>query len=606
MNKKTIKSVLFSIFLLGSIIVGGIFLVKHFTSQNEAGQNIKVKENIKEVDVIEAKKPSTTTEEETISSAKEVLGDNYTKDENYIYYEDKIIENADPKTFEIIRDDYAKDKNNVYYQGVIKEEADSVNCAKNNLRGCFTKQKFLEESDTYELEVDWLDEPEHLEERGEYEFSSGVVTNGKFKGGKLIVREKYFEEGIFWKIGLDSIIHLVYFDETEFFVKNGDFSIKNFLLDFPDEIAIPGSDYILKEGLIERTLFPDKKEEYTVLFSDKIAGNIFTEDNRFYVKRLDHVLIEYTLQLPFINEGNGEIKINLLDGAGHSEEYEYTSGWSCLSVVDDETFNPKKRLIKVGEADNGDEFYTLADDQDQWFIDLYNDNNTIASYSGSNKYTYNEFLSFYPLLYWSDPFGRWIEFKNERFLPAVEMAKPVIYLYPKEKVTLDVFVEPNGGFTQTIPEYEDGWHVEVHPDGKIIDLKTNKEYPYLFWEGLGIMIPKITQGWIVARENTETFFTEKLTILGLNKKEISDFNKYWVPRLRGEGAQYYKIMFLDQKEFDRLAPLSIGGANPDNVIRVMMFAQAAEISDELPEQILQFSPRRGGFTVVEWGGAVLK
>jgi hypothetical protein len=50
----------------------------------------------------------------------------YARDEKFIYYNNKKIENADLETFEIIRTDpkikiYSKDKNNVYERGRIKE-----------------------------------------------------------------------------------------------------------------------------------------------------------------------------------------------------------------------------------------------------------------------------------------------------------------------------------------------------------------------------------------------------------------------------------------------------------------------------------------------------
>ena len=44
----------------------------------------------------------------------EKLGKNYWKNENKIYYRDKRIENADIMSFKVLNEDYAKDKNNVY------------------------------------------------------------------------------------------------------------------------------------------------------------------------------------------------------------------------------------------------------------------------------------------------------------------------------------------------------------------------------------------------------------------------------------------------------------------------------------------------------------
>lgn len=44
----------------------------------------------------------------------EKLGKNYWKNDNKIYYRDKKIENADIMSFKVLNEDYAKDKNNVY------------------------------------------------------------------------------------------------------------------------------------------------------------------------------------------------------------------------------------------------------------------------------------------------------------------------------------------------------------------------------------------------------------------------------------------------------------------------------------------------------------
>jgi hypothetical protein len=66
-------------------------------------------------------------------------------------------------------------------------------------------------------------------------------------------------------------------------------------------------------------------------------------------------------------------------------------------------------------------------------------------------------------------------------------------------------------------------------------------------------------------------------------------------------------MFLDQEEFNRLAPLRVEGEKrPDRVIRVVMYAQPSVRGEVLPPQSLPETPSRDGFTVVEWGGSLLK
>ncbi len=247
------------------------------------------------------------------------------------------------------------------------------------------------------------------------------------------------------------------------------------------------------------------------------------------------------------------------------------------------------------------------DPQHKKLQELYNNKNTLASYrDGANKYTYNEFLAYNPYLYWKSPFGDWIEMLNRRFETAAEKCKPVIYLYPEETGKFSVTVEPNGGFTKTIPEYNNGWFVESTPDSKITDLSSGLEYPYLYWEGVNTGIPEIEKGWIVPIGHIEPFLVDALTRLGLNENEIADFNEYWIARLEKEGHKEYKIMFLEQEKFEELAPLSVDGdEKPASTIRVMMYAQGALPNESLSLQILPPTPARVGFTVVEWGGALL-
>jgi len=61
----------------------------------------------------------------------EIIGEvysNYAKDKNQVYYYGRIIENADPETFEVISSTSAKDKNNAYDNGriIISTESEEL------------------------------------------------------------------------------------------------------------------------------------------------------------------------------------------------------------------------------------------------------------------------------------------------------------------------------------------------------------------------------------------------------------------------------------------------------------------------------------------------
>ncbi|MBR4005267.1 MAG: hypothetical protein IKI90_05410 [Treponema sp.] len=182
---------------------------------------------------------------------------------------------------------------------------------------------------------------------------------------------------------------------------------------------------------------------------------------------------------------------------------------------------------------------------------------------------------------------------------AAEKAKPVIYLYPKKKQDVTVSVSPEGGVTESIPEMGKAWKVTAWPDGKIVEKKSKKEYPYLFWESRDVNAPTDrSEGFVVKTEELQTFFEQKLSILGLNEKEIKDFTEYWVPEMQGK--PYVFVTFYSQERIDREAPLKVS-PKPDSVIRVYFDHIKLDEPFEVPEQKLEKAERKG-FAVVEWGG----
>ena len=344
-----------------------------------------------------------------------------------------------------------------------------------------------------------------------------------------------------------------------------------------------------------------------------------TQDGCFIVELPDHTAISYDLVLPFVNKEARSLKATFNDNTQSQDPYTYTRITGCgalcmyLARMEESELKPSQRLMEVGKTSNGETLYGLKDPQDPALKELYNDENTIPYYSdqgswertSKSKYTYEQFLSYRPLLYWKDPIGRWIEFKNDRFQIAAEMCKPVIYLYPPKETELSVKVYPNGGFTYTKPDYKNGWQVVAHPDGTIKNLADGLSYPYLFWEGIGLNYPAQDSGFVVSQKDLEGFLKAKLSLLGLRGREAEDFNAYWLPRLKGLHKPYYKITFLKKEQMDEIAPLDLS-VEPTSVIRVMMTAKGLDAYENIPEQELPRPLARSGFTLVEWGGAVLR
>jgi len=186
-----------------------------------------------------------------------------------------------------------------------------------------------------------------------------------------------------------------------------------------------------------------------------------------------------------------------------------------------------------------------------------------------------------------------------------EKGKPVIYLYPTKKTNVSVKVEPKGGVTVSIPEYKNGWKVTALPDGTITDKKTKENYPYLFWESNDYtQTTDTSEGFVVETAKLEEFFNEKLEILGLNKKEIADFNEFWIAEINKETKPYTFITFYSSQKINEEAPLTIS-PKPDSIIRVYFEHIGLDAPIETKEQ--QLTPAaRSGFAVVEWGGKKFK
>lgn len=547
-----------------------------------------------------------------------------------IYYQDQYIEDLDFKTATYVGAGYIKDTKRVFQNGTFLPGANPDRCSKETLNQCGESLQWKSLYAPYALEVTWNDQPVSATEtipsgtcRNEG-YVVGKVENGPLAGGHVLVQNR--SECEMWCSASTppaDTAHYVQFNGYIIPVNtNSGFSFsdnkvrlgQNFTGDpaitknQASAIDIPNSDYGLINAQPIGFASGREGDKIDYLFTDPVAGSIYRSKNDCFVStRPDHVRLSYRLGFDYINESTGVLNINMLDGSKNSEAYQFIASYhSCYDLIESTWLKPNERLVKVGEFPNGDDVYKLANTQDAHLIEKYEDKNTLASYEGGkNKYLYDEYLAFNPYLYWQDPFGSWVQFMNRRFETAAEKCKPVVYLYPQKTGDFSVYVKPNGGFTKTIPDYGNGWHVTATPDSKITDKKSGVTYPYLYWSGINTDIPSITEGWIVATKDVQEFLIQKLTKLGLNSQEITDFNEYWITRFEKEGAKEYKIMFLPQRIFEQLAPLSVvGDEAPKSVIRVMMYAQPAQNGDVLLEQILPPTPTRTGFTVVEWGGAM--
>ena len=186
--------------------------------------------------------------------------------------------------------------------------------------------------------------------------------------------------------------------------------------------------------------------------------------------------------------------------------------------------------------------------------------------------------------------------------PDTSVKEPVINLYPTKEQQISVKLDFNGKFTHTYPDYKNGWEVIAHPDGTILNLDDNKNYPYLIWEGiLDNNNWDMTKGFVIAGKDTKDFLQDKLSLMGLTPKECNDFIAYWLPMMQDNK---YNLITFPNEDYSQRVNLTIE-PKPDSVLRVLMVYKPLTEKIYIPTQQLT-TFQRTGFSVVEWGGTEVK
>ncbi len=220
-----------------------------------------------------------------------------------------------------------------------------------------------------------------------------------------------------------------------------------------------------------------------------------------------------------------------------------------------------------------------------------------------------DYFKINPFIIYKDAFERWHTVTRIIFQSPAECGKPVIYLYPEQEMDVNVQVEPTKGFTKVDPVYPDGgWNVKAYPDGKLFNHDDQKEYPYLFWEGLSdVFYGQPRKGFVSSREDLSSTFDKTLAAQNLQGREIVDFKEFWVPKMLEDDAPYFFITYTTEEFINAAAPLWVT-PQPDTMIRIMMDYEPMSSPDERGVVApIEFDPKeRKGFTVIEWGGMLGK
>lgn len=471
----------------------------------------------------------------------------------------------------------------------------------------------LEEMDDLELT-----DPEGFIYETAY-YKVGTISESKYTGNDLILASVvpdgpsfYPEYFRFAKDGDDLTLLSQHSDDPQYSLDDSKFFIdtETVLADFnfPETLNGPEDRQTLALDTYVNVFFDDTglKKAFTSDWGDVYttddsgtAEGIFASDG-FFIEVADGTTEAYALEYDFFSD-NDVPDVTWDDGTKNSTTYTYSDVSGCgatnfAAVVHDDSVSLDD-LEQVGTSSEGDMIYGFKDDNHALLKDFYENNYYVSS--DEEKVAYEEFVQTYPLVYWIDVFDRLVKAQSNEYVPPVECAKPVIYLYPEKKTKIDVEVNPTGGMAVSDPAYNDGWNVIAGPDGHVYDLNTKKNYPYLFWEGRSKTIYKQPEiGFVVPQAEVNKFLKEKLSKHGLLEGEIHDFVEFWEPHM--QGAPYYFVTFIGNKEMDRLAPLNIK-PKPDTVIRVLMDFKPLNEYIEVKGYEIE-TPNRQGFTVVEWGG----
>jgi hypothetical protein len=176
--------------------------------------------------------------------------------------------------------------------------------------------------------------------------------------------------------------------------------------------------------------------------------------------------------------------------------------------------------------------------------------------------------------------------------------KPNIYIYPTKKTRMTVSLDlPEGGkVTESIPEYPKKWkNIRVKPDGTI-----NNKYDFLFYEADLPGNWQKEEGWCIPQKELKFFFMTNLRDYGFNKKEITDFIEWWIPRLTDK--PYYKMYPQHTAKINEIVPLKIN-KDVDSLLRLFYFIEGSDYNWYMTEPVIP-TFKRDGFVVTEWGVSV--
>lgn len=364
------------------------------------------------------------------------------------------------------------------------------------------------------------------------------------------------------------------------------------------KFKLSGSD-ILPSEASKLTREGDSNIYYSQQSYNKLDG---VDVRQFYIKQLDSSVVSYDLYFPFYQNGVYNPPIVWNDTtANKSAFHNYIESHCGTDLAGDYIITPRSSLVKdmvdAGKID-GVDVYKITNPDSSFIKLLYSQFiltaptpvMSISDYAAKNTH-----------FFYKDKTSNYFVFINSEYSLMAECGKPVIYLYPTK--TTNVSVKVGADITQSDPIYStSGWQVTARPNGQIIS--DSRIYTYLFWEGIGHgSYPNLNgKGFVVDQANLIPTIKNHLSKLGLNQQETADFLEFWQSRL--PKTKYVRLSWLGTADMNVLAPLTVS-PKPDTVIRLFLEFEGLDAPINLTPQKLVSIPRRG-FTLIEWGGLLIK
>lgn len=256
------------------------------------------------------------------------------------------------------------------------------------------------------------------------------------------------------------------------------------------------------------------------------------------------------------------------------------------------------QLTKIGTGPNNQTLYELPENSVLFnaYYQTYGSGTDLQSSSLQNL-SADQFQNDHAVFVAKNALGEYVVYQRSDMFTGGGCGEPVIYLYPQ--VPSEINVQVGATVSVSKPQYAaNGWqNVFALPTGKLI--YNGQPYNSLVWEGIGEgSYPLITSGTIVPRSDAVTTIKKQLMEQGLTTSEVSDFLSYWQPKL--PKTPYIRLTWLTTDQMNHLAPLQIT-PKPATVIRTFLDFQGLDHPMQITPQTFS-TPKRQGFTVVEWGG----